>query len=323
VSERALLICVVGTGSIGLRHLKLLSEMSGVSAVALPKRASRAADLRERGFKCLEHDADLRSLPLDGVVIATDTAAHVPDALRLDSNVGLLIEKPLAVDAGQAEALLARSGFVACVLRFNEGLAWVKTKLDSLGRIQFVDAECLSWLPDWRPGRDYRESYSVRPREGGVLRDLIHEVDYLQWLFGPPRAISGSTWNSGLLDTTPTLDESATASWLTPTGARVNLRLSFAVRPTTRRLRIWGEHGKLSWDAIGRHAELISTDGKELETVSWGEPMQMYSDQLTAWVSSLRGGSPGQLATIQDGVAALRVVDAVRASAMKEAFDER
>ncbi len=42
-----------------------------------------------------------------------------------------------------------------------------------------------SWLPDWRPDRDYRESYSARLDEGGVLRDLVHEIDYAD---GPVRS---------------------------------------------------------------------------------------------------------------------------------------
>ena len=49
-----------------------------------------------------------------------------------------------------------------------------------------VRVECQSWLPYWRPERDYRESYSARADEGGVLRDLVHELDYAIWAFGGP-----------------------------------------------------------------------------------------------------------------------------------------
>ena len=47
------------------------------------------------------------------------------------------------------------------------------------------------YLPEWRPQQDYRNSYSVsRVQGGGVLRDLSHELDYLNWLFGPWQSLT-------------------------------------------------------------------------------------------------------------------------------------
>jgi predicted dehydrogenase len=42
-------------------------------------------------------------------------------------------------------------------------------------------------LPEWRPGVDYRRTYSADAKQGGgVSIDLIHEWDYLKYLFGLP-----------------------------------------------------------------------------------------------------------------------------------------
>ena len=39
------------------------------------------------------------------------------------------------------------------------------------------------YLPHWRPNIDYRDSYSSKKSQGGgVLLDLSHEIDYLNWL---------------------------------------------------------------------------------------------------------------------------------------------
>lgn len=318
MSSSTLSICVVGTGSIGLRHLTLLSQMPGVTVLAAPKREGRAAELAAKGFSCVAAGVELGALPFDGAVIATDTSSHVVDARRFRPGCGLLIEKPIAIDASTAVTLGRERSHVACVLRFNPGLVWLKERLPALGALQFVDAECLSWLPAWRPAHDYRESYSARVGEGGVLRDLIHEVDYLHWLFGPARSVNGTVWNSGTLGLSPLLDESAIASLTTREGLRIALRLSFAMNPTSRTLRVWGEHGQLRWDAVARRASLVSPAGAELEAMTWGDPTTMYSEQLAHWVAGLRGQDAGQLATLDDGIAALRVVDALRNSNGRE-----
>lgn len=311
-----LTVCVVGTGSIGLRHLKLLQRTPGLRVLAAPHRATRAAELSAMGIECVESVSNLKELSIDAAVIASDTSQHVVDALRFKPDCALLIEKPLAIDACRAEALsnAHKSAHVACVLRFNSGLVWLRERLGALGRIQLVDAECLSWLPSWRPSHDYRDAYSARPSEGGVLRDLIHEIDYLHWLFGPAASVAGSVWNTGQLGLTPELDEAAAATIATTEGLRISLRLSFATRPATRRLRVWGEHGQLTWDGIARRATHVSTEGTELEVTTWEDSAQMYADQMASWIQFIRNGASSQLATLNDGIAALRVIDALRES---------
>lgn len=311
-------VCVVGTGSIGLRHLKLLKSSPDVTVFAVPHRQGRAAELQAMGFETVDLSS-LAGVAVDAAVIASDTAHHVTDSLRFGDDVHLLIEKPAAADAASLLPLCSRSfrsAHVACVLRFNPGLVWLRERLDRIGVIQFADAECLSWLPAWRGSHDFRESYSSRPAEGGVLRDLIHEIDYLHWLLGPIASVSASVWNSGQLGLAPELDETAVATLRTRAGLRITLRLSFAARPTSRLLRIWGERGLLTWDAIERRSTLRSVEGELLESMTWPDSSTMYAEQVASWLRLMREGQPSQLATLDDGCAALRVIDAMRSSSV-------
>lgn len=304
-------ICVLGTGSIGLRHVEVLRR-AGARVVAVPARPERVAELRAQGIDAAP-GLDALETPPAGVVVATDTGRHVADVLALRSPA-VLVEKPVASTAAAAEPLRASRAaiHVACVLRFNPGLQWVKDALPRLGRLRFADVECLSWLPAWRPSRDYRAAYSARPGEGGVLRDLIHELDYALWLFGPASALAADVSSSGVLGLAADVDETALLTLRLASGARVALRLSFATRPDSRRLRVWGEHGSLGWDAIARRAWHADADGRELDAISWDDPRSMYDAQAAAWLGTLSGRAAPSLATLDDGIAALRLADAAR-----------
>jgi predicted dehydrogenase len=312
---------VLGTGSIGMRHLNLLTSMEDVQVTAVPTRPGRAAELRAQGIDARESIEEALALAPVGAVVATDTGRHVRDGLKCVSICHLLVEKPIAATLATARELLAAADsqgqrvHVACCLRFDESLAWVKAQLPKLGSIHSADAECLSWLPTWRSGRDHRDSYAARPGEGGVLLDLTHEIDYCLWLFGPVREVAADLENRGITGLPAEIEESARLELIHRSGLRVTLRLSYAIRPPSRRLRIWGELGSLEWDGLARRSRLLDTSGRELARHESRDPNDMYQKQTLAWVDFLRGSVAERLVDGEVGAQAVAVCDASRRSA--------
>jgi predicted dehydrogenase len=79
--------------------------------------------------------------------------------------------------------------YVACPLRYTDVIQYIKKNID-VQKVNSVRAISSSYLPDWRPGQDYRNTYSAhKDLGGGVSIDLIHEWDYLSYLFGMPTAV--------------------------------------------------------------------------------------------------------------------------------------
>jgi predicted dehydrogenase len=168
---------VIGYGSIGRRHARILDELGCDVAVV----SRRACDNVTHFASVTSAIAEFRP---DYVVVANETSAH-PDTVAQVAAAGfrgrLLIEKPLG-------GAIPRYDFALCAvaynLRFHPALAELAEALAGQ-RLLAMQIYCGQYLPDWRPGNDYRKSYSADvARGGGVLRDLSHELDYLLWLGG-------------------------------------------------------------------------------------------------------------------------------------------
>lgn len=306
----ASIVAVLGTGSAGSHHLRAL-RANGVKAIAVPVRPERRPALNAEGLTTAADLAEAVRLGAAACVVATDTGRHESDAeAALALGLDVLIEKPLAVDADGArrvEIAARRCGcraFVGCVMRFSKSLGVFREKLAQLGAVESAEVECRSYLPDWRPSRPYLDSYSARAGEGGVLRDLIHDIDYAGWIFGWPAALVGSVKNSGRLGIKA--DEEAQLAWTTPAGVRVNIRLDYLTRPTKRGITARGERGALSWDAEAQSVEFAGE-----RTCYPQSREERFAAQIAAFLST----EPDErLAGLEDGVKALQICDAVRRS---------
>lgn len=171
---------VVGYGSIGQRHATVLQKI-GVDVAVVSSRI----DCHFTVYRTIE-DA-LASQRFDYVIVATTTAKHFLDLqclINLGYSKRVMVEKPLFHLPMNVPSHSFSQIVVGYNLRFHPLLKRLKSKL--LGQ-RLVSMVCYagSYLPTWRPGRNYWESYSARRADGGgVLRDLSHEIDYMLWLGG-------------------------------------------------------------------------------------------------------------------------------------------
>lgn len=307
---------VRGTGSIGSRHLRVLAGLGVRSLTAVPVRPGRSTSPELGGARILD------TLPegADLVVVATDTARHVADTVAaLDSGARIvLVEKPLAHTTAECDALLAHPASdrvrVCAPLRFHDGLRAARAHLAALdARAARVVSQ--SWLPGWRPDRDYRQSYSARPGEGGVLLDLVHEIDYALWTFGAPagpvRAVL-SPVPSPVLDLE--VDEAADLAWRSTSGTHVSLRLDYVTRPTRRFLDVTSPAGSVRWDAAQARVDVVGVDGT---TTSTAYPRDLDRDevlarQARALAGVLAGGPEDGLLDLATARLAVDVVERAR-----------
>ncbi|MDE5966252.1 MAG: Gfo/Idh/MocA family oxidoreductase [Lachnospiraceae bacterium] len=202
-----------GLGSIAKQHIVNLSEVLKDRGTDFQIDVIRhcdkpvADDRIRRLVTDVYTEQQAENKKYDIIFITNPTAMHYKTIQRC---VGLaehmFIEKPVFDRCGvNVEGLSLKKSsvyYVACPLRYTAVLQYVRQNID-LGSVYSARAISSSYLPAWRPGTDYRDTYSAkRALGGGVAIDLIHEWDYLVSLFGLPQQVlyAGGRYSSLEID---------------------------------------------------------------------------------------------------------------------------
>ena len=311
-------VAVFGTGNAGMYHLRSL-RAAGARILAVPAHSNRRRTLEKAGFATVTDLDEAARHGAQACVVATDTHRHAKDAtIAINCGLHVLVEKPAACDASAAYKLLAtasrhnRQLYVGCVLRFSESLNLFRHLLRRIGDVHAVTIECRSYLPAWRSKRPYLKTYSARAAEGGVLRDLIHEIDYAGWIFGWPDRAAGRLENFGRLGIRS--EELADLHWRSPQGSAVSIGLDYLTRPSRRRMTAYGHRGTLEWDTLAGTVSLSQTGRQTLRRHSSQTMGSMFETQARAFLKALEGRHDEHLTTSAQGAHALAVCDAIRRS---------
>lgn len=193
-------IAICGLGSIGKRHLRntvrYLQEHDCTFQIDAVRSGTGGA--LEEDIACyLSREytyEDVLTEDYDIIFITNPTSMHGESIMRYQNcTKSMFIEKPV-LDSTDYDLTGLRKElicYVACPLRYTRSLQYVKGHIDC-SQAYSVRAICSTYLPNWHPGEDYRKSYSAhKDMGGGVAIDLIHEWDYLVWLFGRPDKVVG------------------------------------------------------------------------------------------------------------------------------------
>lgn len=181
-------VLVIGYGSIGKRHTEVLQQMgSSVSVVSGHLETDAFPVYKDIFMACKVNHFDY-------YVVAVPTARHTETLQQLEPFLTakdvIFVEKPLFSDLSRTFDKKDWRIVVGYVLRAHPLLRHIK-KLTEGKKLFSCSCSCGQYLPDWRPGTDYRKSYSAhRDQGGGVLRDLSHELDYLQMIAGKWTSVS-------------------------------------------------------------------------------------------------------------------------------------
>lgn len=285
-----------------------------------------------------------RAAELDLIVLATPNKTHVPLATAaLEAGLPVVVDKPLAATAAEAEKLAALAEDRGLLLSVFQNRRWdndfrtVRKLVEegALGEVQRFESRFERWRP--QPKGGWRESGD--PAEiGGLLYDLgSHLVDQALTLFGPVVSVYAE---SDIRRPGAEVDDDTFLALTHAGGVRSHLWVSATAALLGPRFRVLGstagytKHGLDPQEAALREGLRPGTEGVEwgVEPKSgWGrlgagssprfgggEPVPTlpgdYPEYYAAIARALReGGRPPVTAT--EAAAVLRVLEAAKLSA--------
>lgn len=269
-------ICMVGLGSIGQRHLrnivKVLSERSMAFTVDALRVEGKEID-QELTSLISKTYYSIAAVPddYDVVFVTNPTALHYETVKQFSHKTQhMFIEKPVFEKYREISDLCLGAGvyYVACPLRHKKVIRYIKKQVEQGAEFHSIRAISSSYLPDWRRGVDYRKVYSAdKELGGGVELDLIHEWDYIAYLFGLPEKMYKLVGHCSKLE----IDSDDIAVYIARYADKMlELHLDYFGTETVRKLELIGNQKKYIVDINNNTINTIER-AKEEKRVDFGQ----------------------------------------------------
>lgn len=228
-------LIIVGFGAIGQRHYKLFKER-GVDVGVVSKQKN----LDVLCFSSLDEALSVHKA--DIVFICNETVKHTESllkCLKFSKELKIIVEKPLSSKLEEELVRLSLEDQQRIFVSYNLRLSPLLTRLkDELANQSILDATINVGqdLSQWRKG-NCKDSYSAHKAQGGgVLRDLSHELDYTQWIFGT--VVKSIAHVERCSDLTIDSEDLVHALLVTQKCPSVFLRLSYLDKDPIRLIRV-------------------------------------------------------------------------------------
>ena len=281
-------ILFIGLGAIGQRHLRNIINLNikNLEIYAYRNKKlkgeisnslsySKNIDIEKKyNIKIIKTLKELQRFKPTAAYICTPSSHHIKYALILaKNNVHLFIEKPLSNNLLGVKTLkeICKKNKILCYvgfqLRFNPVIKKIKEILENklIGDIVSVNSNICEYMPYFHKYEDYRKTYAAKKElGGGVILSQIHEIDYLQWLFGFPTTIYavGGKRSDLKID----VEDSVTILMHiinNKVDIPITLYMDFLQKLPKRSLVIYGTKGRIEASLTTLDLKLILEDNKE------------------------------------------------------------
>ena len=264
-------VVLIGFGAIGKRHVNNLIKL-GINDITLfrRKKSGNEFDLNE-----IDELNEIVVINPNFIIVSNPLALHYNYLeFLMKHNFNILCEKPLVDKPNDLYSLKQLlndySGLARIIfnLRYHPCIKKVKEilKYNELGKIHFARFLVGQYLPDWRGKTNHLDSYSANKKMGGgVVLDLVHEIDIAEYLLKKPQepiySIVGKVSN-----VTVDSEDIAEIIYKTETNVVVNIHMDYLYQGYTRNFLISGSIYNLHCDLFTNEIKITNNQNKLIKS---------------------------------------------------------
>lgn len=313
---------IIGTGSIGQRHLRLmynnLKDKYNLEFSIADVSAARLNLLKREYPEIIRITKDYKELlkdrSIDVIFICTPNSMHLENFMdSLQAGKNIFIEKPLShidfnVNSVNDLIFPGMKIMIGYNLRFNsiiqEIVKLIKNK--TVGDILHASIICGQFLPDWHPNADYRKEYSANKNlGGGVILDISHEIDYALYLFGKPKSLTAIYDKVSNLEIDT--EDSADILWQTETNTIINIHIDYLQRFPRREIYIIGSEGHIKGDIKNNFIEYQQVGSTPIRNVFDETVDTMYIKELDYFLDAVYNDKKIVKNSLEDAYETLKI----------------
>ena len=301
-------VLISGYGSIGRRHANILSGL------VKRKNITILTNQKIPNFHTIKTLKALNEINPYYIVICNPTSDHVNKIRFIENNCKnklVLVEKPLFSKLDKIN-ITKNKYYIGYNLRFNPIINFLKKKIKSK-KIWNVNIFNGSYLPNWRSNIDYRKSSSAKKKlGGGVLLDLSHELDYIQWLFGKIKIEYCKSKKLSNLDIGT--DDFLNLIGKTKKVPCIQITSNYFTREPTRQIFIDGKNISIQADLVKK--SIIYYDGDKKRIYNF-KNLNRNIEYKKQHLAILKNKDTNKLCTYKEGKQLLYLINQIRSLSKK------
>jgi predicted dehydrogenase len=190
-------ICIIGKGSIGIRHGKILNK-EGYNIFFLRKKNKKQKIKTNYNHRDITKIDQIKKNRIDLFIITNPTSEHIKTLLKIKKkNLNVLVEKPIISSEKELDVIkklyvkFKMNIFSGYQLRYDSRIIFIKKFiLKKIKKIRYSSFKLKTFLPNWHPWENFKSSYASQKKlGGGVLLTCSHEIDLANYFFGEAKSV--------------------------------------------------------------------------------------------------------------------------------------